>query len=188
MSFWKSPRYNLTESEIRYAMRNSGNNSQAARFLHVSCAVYNKYAKMVIDAETGKSLFELHRHRKGASVHTKQRHRLSGAELLNGTHPSIPKSEFKRRIIEDGEFLDECGICGYSERRLFDNASPTILVFKNGDRRDFRRENVELVCHNCYNSYYGKLRPVGGYYKDEQTKIYEQYEPQQDDEIDFSQY
>ena len=59
---------NLTEAQIRYAMKNSKSNSSAARFLNVSFSTYQKYAKMHIDEETGKSLYELHKNQKGKGV------------------------------------------------------------------------------------------------------------------------
>ena len=45
---------NLTESQIRYLMKNSKSNSGAARFLNVSLTTYQKYSKSYIDEETGK--------------------------------------------------------------------------------------------------------------------------------------
>ena len=49
----------ITENQIRYAMENTNSNVQAGRFLGVSRPTYTKYAKMYIDEETGKSLYEL---------------------------------------------------------------------------------------------------------------------------------
>ena len=39
---------NLTEAQIRYAMKNSKSNSGAARFLNVSLTTYEKYARRYI--------------------------------------------------------------------------------------------------------------------------------------------
>ena len=46
---------NLTEAQIRYAMKNSKSNSGAARFLNISLTTFEKYSKMYIDETTGKS-------------------------------------------------------------------------------------------------------------------------------------
>ena len=48
---------NLTESQIRYAMKNSKSNSGAARFLNVSLTTYQKYSKLYKDEETAERLF-----------------------------------------------------------------------------------------------------------------------------------
>ena len=47
---------NLTESQIRYAMKNSKSNSGAARFLNVSLTTYQKYSKLYIIYEQPKIL------------------------------------------------------------------------------------------------------------------------------------
>ena len=42
---------NLTEAQIRYAMKNSKSNSGAARFLNISLTTYEKYSKRYIDSD-----------------------------------------------------------------------------------------------------------------------------------------
>ena len=54
------PPIQLTESQVRYAMENSFGNKAAARFLNIDYRTYKKYAKMYVDNESGKTLFELH--------------------------------------------------------------------------------------------------------------------------------
>ena len=49
----------LTENQIRYAMKNTPSNRQAATFLRVSFNSYKKYALQYIDSESGLSLWEL---------------------------------------------------------------------------------------------------------------------------------
>lgn len=190
MSFWKSPRLNLTESEIRYAMRNSRNNTEAAQFLHISSLIYKKYASMYIDAVTGMNLYELHK--VGRKHNTKKgRHRTTATEIIDGDGQyEITTKLLKQKLLEDGEMVDICGICGHSESRLHDGASPTLLVYLDGDRKNYKRENLKLVCYNCHYLYYGNLKPSTAYYS--RTK---RFNPRQNDvikdendEIDFSQY
>ena len=59
---------NLTESQIRYAMKNSKSNSGAARFLNVSLTTYQKYSKSYIDEKTRKTLWDLHKNQRGKGV------------------------------------------------------------------------------------------------------------------------
>ena len=51
----------IPESDIRYAMENTKSNAEAARFLKVSFTTYKKYARMYVDRETGKTLYEIHK-------------------------------------------------------------------------------------------------------------------------------
>src|SRR5210317_1016553 len=81
---------NLTEAQIRYAMKNSKSNSSAARFLNVSFTTYQKYAKMYIDEESGKTLYELHKNQRGEGVKkaynvTKGKYALT--DILDGKYP-----------------------------------------------------------------------------------------------------
>ena len=59
---------NLTESQIRYAMKNSKSNSGAARFLNISLTTYEKYSKRYIDSETNKNLWDLQKNKRGKGV------------------------------------------------------------------------------------------------------------------------
>ena len=62
------PPMNISESEIRYAMENTKSCASAARFLKVSYESFRKYAKLYIDSESGKSLFELHTKKNPKSI------------------------------------------------------------------------------------------------------------------------
>lgn len=154
MPLWKNKAYNLTESQIRYAMRNTGSNLAASRFLKISYGTYKKYAKMYIDEETGEDLFELHKNQSGKGMRKRFRSRYGGKkklkEILEGKHPTFPWRKLKNRLIRDGFKAEECELCGFNERRVTDYTVPLILIWKNGDKRDHRAENLELVCYNCY--------------------------------------
>ena len=54
------PAFNITESEIRYAMEHTNSCAGAARFLKISYEAFRKYAKLYKDKTSGKTLFELH--------------------------------------------------------------------------------------------------------------------------------
>lgn len=186
MSFWKSPKYNLTESEIRYAMRNTKTNTEAARFLHICPSTYHKYAKKYVDAETGLTLDKLQR--------MKGRYRAGGRTFIkveeileDGKSKYISSKKLKLKLIESGIMADRCEICGHSEGRLHDNASSTVLVHLNKDDRDHRLENLKIVCYNCYYLYYGGVR-VSRYYDESNRYDPRKNDTTDDNEIDFSQY
>ena len=55
------PAFNISETQIRYAMENSKSCAEAARFLKISYEAFRKYAKLFKDEATGKTLFEIHK-------------------------------------------------------------------------------------------------------------------------------
>jgi hypothetical protein len=152
MPLRKTPAYNLTETEIRYAMTNSKSNREAARFLNVSVKTYKKYAQIYRDNATGKTLFELHRNMsgKGISKNGSPYRGVKGlSEILEGKHPSYSGTRLKSRLIREGFMAEECD-CGFKERRITDYTVPLILVWLDGNKRNHRRDNLKLVCYNCY--------------------------------------
>ena len=82
--------FNITESELRYAMENTKSCSEAARFLNVSYDTLKKYAKMYVDSVSGKTLFQLHKNQRGKGI-TKSGPRMRGKhgllDILEGKHP-----------------------------------------------------------------------------------------------------
>jgi hypothetical protein len=84
------------------------------------------------------------------------------------------------RLIEEGLLPDYCSRCHFNERRLLDYKSPLLLNFKNNNKKDFKLENLELVCYNCYFLYIAKvftdkeiekLESFAPNFKSEQTKF-----------------
>lgn len=148
------PPLNLTEANIRYAMENTKSNAEAARFLHVCVATYRKYATMYVDSESGKNLFELHKNQPGKGMLRTQRtssHKIIGLDdVLKGNHPEYQARLLKPRLIHSNTFDEMCSQCGFHERRVTDSRVPLRLDWINGDRTDHRRENLQLLCYNCY--------------------------------------
>lgn len=144
---------NLTESQIRYAMLNSKSNREAARFLHVSFQTYRKYAKRYRDSETGLTLFEMHKNQAGkniskSTVLQEGYYRLS--DILEGKRPDYNRTKLKRRLIRNNILEEKCQRCGFEERRILDYAVPLLLDWIDGDTTNHRRENLQLLCYNCY--------------------------------------
>lgn len=154
MPLWKNKAYNLTESEIRYAMDNSRSNREAARFLKISYITYKKYAEMYVDADSGKTLFEIHKNPYGAGIPRRHSSRLSGkkglAAILRGEHPKYSPKRLKHRLIIEGFREECCENCGFEERRVTDYTVPLILVWKDGDKTNHMNENLMLICYNCF--------------------------------------
>ena len=45
---------------------------------------------------------------------------------------------------------EECCSCGYCTRRVSDYTVPLLLDWIDGDRTNHKRENLRLLCYNCY--------------------------------------
>lgn len=159
MPRWNKAAYNLTETEVKWAMANSNSNNQAAAFLHVSVAAYKKYAELYYDYDSGKNLYELHKNKQGKRVQKiKNLHNTATMDaILEGRHPGYAIKKLKERLIDEAIFEDKCMLCGFCEQRISDYKSPTNLVFKDANPRNHLKENLEIVCYNCFFLYYGDL-------------------------------
>jgi hypothetical protein len=52
--------------------------------------------------------------------------------------------------MEEGFLGEFCSRCHFNEKRLLDYKSPLLIHFRNGNRRDYKLENLEMLCYNCY--------------------------------------
>ena len=167
---------NLTEAQIRYAMKNSKSNSGAARFLNISLTTYQKYSKRYIDEETGKDLWDLQKNKRGKGVKkpyniTKGKYALK--DILEGKYPKYSVHQLKKRLINNGtkvEFPHNCHQCGYDEKRITDDKVPLILDHINDDWTDHVKKNLRFLCYNCFHNLKGNLRGKQPRWRMEQVK------------------
>ena len=146
--------YDLPESDIRYAMSNTKSNAEAARFLKISFTTYKKYAKMYVDAETGKTLYDMHTNQSGVGI-TKDVSRASAGiysidKILQGEFPNYPTWKLRNRLLALAILPESCNSCGYAERRITDDTVPLLLDHIDGDETNHRIENLQMLCLNCY--------------------------------------
>tara|TARA_Y100001963_G_C6726728_1_gene421852 strand:+ start:477 stop:998 length:522 start_codon:yes stop_codon:yes gene_type:complete len=158
------PAFNISESEIRYAIENSKSCAGAARFLKISYEAFRKYANMYTDSESGKTLFELHKNKAGKGISRAFKPRMRGhyglLDILDGKYPTYPHSRLKARLIKNAMIEEMCESCGFCERRVNDYSVPLLLDWIDGDRTNHKRDNLRLLCYNCY--YLEVGNPLGG--------------------------
>jgi hypothetical protein len=153
---------NLTEKQIRYAMKNSKSNAEASRFLNVSISTYWKYSRQHIDEETGETLWAVHSNKTGKGVnrsYVNSKYNLN--DILDGKHPEYPLYKLKKRLIKNSKvvnFPHKCHNCGYDEKRIIDNVMPLVLDHMDDDWKNHKRDNMRFLCYNCYHNLKGNLR------------------------------
>jgi len=181
----------LTKDQLLKAMTHTKSNMAAARFLGCSYQHYKKYAKLYKDNESGKTLFDIHLNPSGKGIrkfvggYGNSKVIVPLLDILEG-RTDIAHYEpglIKTRLIQEGFLKEECCSCGFTERRVLDYKVPLILNFRNKNNRDWKSENLELLCYNCY------FLHIGNVWSDNQLEQMEEYTTEnkfkQDEAPDF---
>jgi hypothetical protein len=176
---------------ILRAMKHTKSNMSAARYLGCSYPHYKEYAKLYKNEE-GQTLFEAHLNRQGRGIskHLYKKQDLTPImDILEGRVDisNYKPVEIKDRLIHES-LLAEGNKCGFNERRVVDYKVPLILNFKDGNKKNWKLENLELLCYNCY------FLNVGNVWSDNQLQQMEDYnqknkfnnDPEPDWEMDKS--
>jgi hypothetical protein len=144
----------LLERDIRRAMANTFSNRQAAKYLGISVPTFRRIASEYIDAETGKNLYELHKNEAGRGMNKtlkiyggkKLQKILSGGEKQqNLSVRLLIRAMILNLIVEE-----KCSLCGFNERRPDNFEVPLLLEFLDGNKHNYKQENLRLICPNCY--------------------------------------
>ncbi len=162
----------LMQSQIENAMKVTRSNRAAAEYLRVSYNLYKKFAKLYKNKE-GVSLFDSHKNQAGSGIpktHVSQK-RFELDEILLGKHPQYSRDKLMRRLLVNGYVEEKCCNCSFHQKRPTDLKVPLVIHHINGDRRDHRRDNLELLCYNCYFILVGNMNP-----KDFRTDAYDRPE------------
>lgn len=152
----------FSEAVIRNAMKATQSNFQAARYLNTTIETYRKYAKLYIDQETGKTLYDLHKNDTGKGIKKiswKNEISVEKLEEILGrdNYRAVDAQKLKDRLVYEGKLNMQCYRCGHHEKRVVDYKQPLILNFKDANRNNWKLENLEMLCYNCYFLYVGNL-------------------------------
>ncbi|HOS16293.1 MAG TPA: hypothetical protein PKX15_04675 [Bacteroidales bacterium] len=132
--------------EIEEAIKHSGFGAQQAKYLGVHIETYKKYAKMY-------GLWNPQPNLKGK---TRNLNPDSGKYPLNrilagdfNGHPKVTDWMVKRKLLKTNIFPKCCAICGY-DKKILGGTYPIILLdHLDGDRKNFKKENLRFLCWNC---------------------------------------
>jgi hypothetical protein len=138
----------LSKEMIVAAQAKTKSNMAAARYLHVSYQHYKRYAKMY-------KVFEGHKNQSGKGIPKFLKGTGKEPALLDIIEGRISAAHFspakiKYRLIEEGYLSEQCSMCGFQERRVLDYKMPLLLHFKDNNKSNYTRDNIELLCYNHY--------------------------------------
>ena len=142
----------LTKNKILESQKYTKSNRSASKWLGVSYNTYRKWAKYY-------GVFEQHLNQKGVGIKKGwSTYKINIDDIISGKRKPPKRytySLIKKRLIESGYLQEECSSCGYNEVNLALNKVCLRLDFIDGDRDNFKIENLRILCPNCYLSYNG---------------------------------
>jgi len=158
----------LSKEMIVAAQAKTKSNMAAARYLHVSYTHYKRYAKMY-------KLFDEHKNQSGKGIPKFLKGGKKEPALLDIIEGRVSAAHFtpekiKYRLIEAGYLLEQCSMCGFQERRVLDYKMPLLLHFKDNNKSNYSRENIELLCYNHF------FLTVGDIFTDKDVKQIESHQ------------
>lgn len=168
---------------ILAAMARTRSNRAAARYLSVSFVHYKKWAKLYKDEASGLNLWEKHKNQAGTGIPkflTGKSNEPALIDIIEGraTPTSFTPQKVKTRLILEGYLLEECKRCQMNERRVVDYKMPLLLNFKDKNKHNYKIDNIELLCYNCYFLTVGDVfdnRQIQG--MEDHVTVYKQEEP-----------
>ena len=146
----------LSKEQILAAMSQTRSNRAAARYLNVSYPHYKKWAELYDSTEEEyKSLFDQHLNPSGKGIPKFLSNKGKEPALLDiiegrANAASFTPDKIKYRLITEGYLEERCAMCGFEERRVLDYKMPLLLNFKDNNKKNYKLDNIELLCYNHY--------------------------------------
>ena len=169
----------LLKNDIERAMAMTKSNRAAARYLHCSYIHYKKWAKNYKTDDNDPNsltLFEAHKNQSGKGISKflpNKGKEPALQDIIEGRVPidSYTPEKLKNRLIQESYLQECCAKCQFAERRVLDYKVPLILNFKDGNKKNWTLDNLELLCYNHYFLY------VGNVFTNKQIQHIEDYNP-----------
>ena len=173
----------LSKEQIVAATNKTLSNRAAARYLNVSYQHFKKWAKLYKN-DKGETLFDSHKNQSGKGIPKFLKGQGKEPALIDIIEGRVDASSFspdkiKYRLITEGDLLEECNNCSFKERRVVDYKIPIILHFKDKNKQNYRKENIELLCYNCY------FLTIGDIFNEKQIKGLEDHKPINNSDVDW---
>jgi len=175
----------LSKEQILAAISQTRSNRAAARYLNVSYPHYKKWAELYDSSNPEyKNLFQQHLNPSGKGIPKFLSNKGKEPALLDIIEGRVDASSFspdkiKYRLVSEGYLLEECSSCGFHERRVIDYKIPLLLHFKDKNKKNYRKDNIEFLCYNCY------YLSVGDIFNEKQIEGIEDHKPVSSGEVDW---
>ena len=174
----------LSKEDIVRAQKHTLSNRAAARYLNVSYNHYKRWAKLYQDEDKGKDLFDKHINQSGKGIPKFLTNGKKDPALMDIIEGRVDPSHFnadkiKYRLITEGYVEEQCGQCNFSERRVLDYKMPLLLNFKDKNKKNYRLDNIELLCYNHYFLF------VGDIFSEKQVENIENHKSSNTGEVDW---
>lgn len=172
----------LSKQDVIRAMKMTKSNLQASRYLGVDYTTYRKYSKLYYDKD-GKTLFDVHKNQTAKGIPKMRSNKYNDEwlkRILSGEvySPTYSLDEFKSKLIHQCILPEECNKCGFKEQRIYDYKVPIILNFIDKNKKNWKQDNLEFLCYNCY------FLTVGDLYSGNKIKPKDNFENKEiEDEI-----
>ena len=136
----------LLQSEIEEVQKKTPFAAQQAKLLNVHFVTLKKYSKMY-------GIYNPHPCLKGRrNIYGPERGKYPLNKILNGDfrdNSMVTDWMVKDKLIRSGVVPPKCDICGYDKRRVTDNKMAILVNHRDGDERNFKLDNIQLLCYNC---------------------------------------
>ena len=134
----------ILKSDIEIAQANTLSAQQAATYLNLAYNTYKKYAKVY-------GIWKTNPHSIGIKKTNRGRYQIQEdvlKEVLEGKRPHYNRFRLKGLLIKYGFLQEECAVCGFKEQRITDLKVPLYLDYRDGNRGNFKIENLRFLCLN----------------------------------------
>ena len=173
----------LSKEQIVAAQDKTMSNRAASRYLGVSYNFYKSFAELYKN-DDGVTLFEAHKNQAGKGIPKFLTNGKKDPALLDIIEGRVDPSHFnadkiKYRLITEGYLEEQCSMCGFNERRVLDYKMPLLLNFKDKNKKNYKLDNIELLCYNHYFLF------VGDVFNEKQIENIEEHKPVKQGEVDW---
>ena len=136
-----------TKEDYAKAVKSSQSIAGVCRFLGLKPVGgnYRIIHKAIEDFNLDTSHFTGQGWNKGLKFNPKKKQRIEDILTKNSSYQSF---KLKKRLLKEGLKEKKCELCGLVEWKGF--PIPLELHHINGDNRDNRIQNIQLVCPNCH--------------------------------------
>lgn len=135
----------LSEAEIDEAQKATDNSTDAAKYLGITyrtykkwCVTYNKWKINAWGKGSKKKYWDPNRGKYPLN------------QIMDGKYPKYPIFRLKDLLIRSKIKEAKCEVCGFDERRVTDDKLPLLVNFIDGNEKNRKKENLQILCYNHY--------------------------------------